>query len=62
MLKKLPLEERWNIYTHGFGAIISSICVIYFIAFSNLSLYENNLGPNPILKVLAPMPHKRPTK
>ena len=44
MFKKLPTEERWNIYTHGFGAIISSICVIYFIAFSNLSLYENNLG------------------
>lgn len=23
MLKHLPLEERWNVYTHGFGALIS---------------------------------------
>tara|TARA_A100001011_G_C13920379_1_gene678883 strand:- start:80 stop:709 length:630 start_codon:yes stop_codon:yes gene_type:complete len=44
MFKKLPTEERWNIYTHGFGAIISFIGIVYFAIFSNLSSDKANLG------------------
>jgi hemolysin III len=44
MFKKLPPEERWNVYTHGFGAIISFIGIVYFIVFSNLSSDKANLG------------------
>ena len=25
MLNHLPLDEKWNVYTHGFGALISIV-------------------------------------
>lgn len=31
MLKHLSLEERWNVYTHGFGALVSVLAIIRLI-------------------------------
>ena len=44
MKNKLSLEERWNLYTHSFGSIISLIGVIYFIIFLNTTTYKATFG------------------
>ena len=44
MLNKLSKEERWNVYTHSFGSIISLIGIIYFIAFSNTKSFKATYG------------------
>ena len=36
MLKKISSEERWNVYTHSFGAIASFISIIYIITNSDI--------------------------
>ena len=40
MLKQLPLDERWNVYTHLFGAFLSllGICWVFF-TFDTLDAY-----------------------
>ena len=41
MLKQLPLDERWNVYTHAFGALASLIgigCALFFL--DDLALNE----------------------
>lgn len=32
MLNHLPLEEKWNVYTHGFGAVTSLIGIIWIFS------------------------------
>ena len=32
MLDHLPLEEKWNVYTHGFGAVISLLGIIWIFS------------------------------
>ena len=32
MLNHLPLEEKWNVYTHGFGAVISLLGIIWIFS------------------------------
>lgn len=32
MLNNLPLEEKWNVYTHGFGAIASFMGIIWIFS------------------------------
>ena len=44
MLNRLTKEERWNVYTHSFGSIISLIGIIYFIVFSNTTSFKATYG------------------
>lgn len=40
MLKQLPLDERWNVYTHAFGALLSFLgsCWVFY-TFDTLDSY-----------------------
>ena len=38
MLNHLPLDEKWNVYTHGFGALMSIVGV-------GLLIYSTELNP-----------------
>ena len=38
MLNHLPLDEKWNVYTHGFGALLSIVGV-------GLLIYSTELNP-----------------
>ena len=31
MLDHLPLNEKWNVYTHGFGALMSALGMVYLL-------------------------------
>lgn len=31
MLDHLPLDEKWNVYTHGFGALMSALGITYLL-------------------------------
>lgn len=44
MLNRLIKEERWNVYTHIFGSIISLIGIIYFFVFSNTQSFKATYG------------------
>ena len=44
MLNRLTIEDRWNIYTHSFGAIISFISIVCFITYYNINSYKTFLG------------------
>jgi len=44
MLNRLTIEDRWNIYTHSFGAIISFISIVCFITYYNINSYKTILG------------------
>ena len=35
MLNHLCLEEKWNVYTHGFGALASLVGILWFFSSSN---------------------------
>lgn len=35
--RSLPLDEKWNVITHGLGAVISAILVIYYYLHLNFS-------------------------
>ena len=42
MLKHLPLDEKWNVYTHSFGALASLVAIVYTL-FSLNDLDSNEI-------------------
>jgi hemolysin III len=44
MMEHLSKEERWNVYTHGFGAILSLIAFLSFLIFDSVDTQEALIG------------------
>ena len=44
MLNHLPLEEKWNVYTHGFGAVTSLTGIIWIFSQSDLMDFWASVG------------------
>lgn len=44
MLAYLPLEERWNVYSHGFGVLCATIGMTWFITFYPPKEFFASLG------------------